>query len=44
MGKGFSSFHTAQIRIARPTGQFDEIIRFYERGTVFETNRRIFKA
>lgn len=32
MGKRFSSFHAAQIRIARPTGQLDEIIRFYEEG------------
>ncbi|MEG7336062.1 VOC family protein [Bacillus subtilis] len=32
MGYCFSSFHAAQIRIARPTGQLDEIIRFYEEG------------
>lgn len=32
MGKRFSYFHAAQIRIARPTGQLDEIIRFYEEG------------
>lgn len=32
MGKRFSSFQAAQIRIARPTGQLDEIIRFYEEG------------
>ncbi|MCI4139684.1 VOC family protein, partial [Bacillus vallismortis] len=31
-GKRFSYFHAAQIRIARPTGQLDVIIRFYEEG------------
>lgn len=32
MGNPFSYFHAAQIRIARPTGQLNEIIRFYEEG------------
>ncbi|MDR4433674.1 VOC family protein [Bacillus tequilensis] len=32
MGNRFSSFHAAQIRIARPTGQLQEIVRFYEEG------------
>lgn len=32
MGNSFSHFHAVQIRIARPTSQLNEIIRFYEGG------------
>ncbi|MGV4322185.1 VOC family protein [Bacillus mojavensis] len=32
MRNRFSQFHAAQIRIARPTGQLEQIIRFYEEG------------
>lgn len=32
MRNRFSQFHAAQIRIARPTGRLDQIIRFYEEG------------
>ncbi|MFC4559000.1 VOC family protein [Virgibacillus kekensis] len=32
----FNSFSAAQVRIARPTDKFEEVIKFYERGLGLE--------